>query len=94
MPKIESRLARAMGDLLERDKRTADSQIEVIDNNGVITLIGVALSHAARSAAAEIVAHQPGVMGLINDLEVIDPDATNEVAVVLPLPTNLPYLGS
>jgi osmotically-inducible protein OsmY len=87
MAYIESELAIALDDKLERDLRTADSPIEVIDHNGVVTLSGCALSNEARAAAAEIAIHHPGVLSVINDLEV-DPDATTEIRIVAPLPLN------
>jgi osmotically-inducible protein OsmY len=85
MATIASDLAVALSDKLERDKRTADSQIEVIDENGVITLSGIALSNEARSAAAEIAINHPSVLSIINDV-IVDPDATTEVNIVAPIP--------
>jgi osmotically-inducible protein OsmY len=85
MKTIESDLAIALSDKLERDNRTADSQIEVIDENGVVTLSGIALSNEARSAAAEIAINHPAVLSIINDI-VVDPDATSEVNIVAPIP--------
>jgi osmotically-inducible protein OsmY len=85
MATIISDLAIALSDKLERDNRTADSQIEVIDENGVVTLTGVALSNEARAAAAEIAINHPSVLSIINDL-IVDPDATTEINVVAPLP--------
>jgi osmotically-inducible protein OsmY len=90
MANISSELAIDLSDKIERDKRTADSQIEVIDNNGVVTLSGIALSNEARAAAAEITINHPGVLSLINDL-VVDPDATAEINVVVPLPVDPAY---
>jgi osmotically-inducible protein OsmY len=87
MKTIESDLAIALSDKLERDHRTADSQIEVIDQNGVITLSGIALSNDARAAAAEIAINHPSVLSIINDI-VVDPDATAEVNIVAPIPIN------
>jgi osmotically-inducible protein OsmY len=85
MATIISDLAIALSDKLEHDNRTADSQIEVIDENGVVTLTGVALSNEARAAAAEIAINHPAVLSIINDL-IVDPDATAEINVVAPLP--------
>ena len=91
MANIESTLALALDDLLTRDRRTTDSQIEVIDNNGVITLSGVALSQEARRVATEVASNHPGVLSVINDLDIDDPDATSDVEIVPPLPTNGSY---
>jgi len=90
MANIDSELAIALDDKLERDIRTADSPIEVIDQNGVVTLCGCALSNEARAAAAEIAINHPGVLSVINDLEV-DPDATTELRIIAPLPLEAVY---
>jgi osmotically-inducible protein OsmY len=88
MADLESELAVTLREKLMRDRHTTDSQIEVIDNGGVITLSGTAVSNKARAAAAQIVLNHPGVLSLINDIEVNDPDATSEVIVVAPLATD------
>jgi osmotically-inducible protein OsmY len=90
MTKLDSELAIALNSKLERDQRTADSPLEAIDDNGVVTLSGVALSNEARAAAAEICIDHPGVLSVINDLEV-DPDATTEIKSVVPLPVDPAY---
>jgi osmotically-inducible protein OsmY len=88
MTQTYSDLASNLSVTLELDERTGDSQIEVIDNNGVITLSGVALSNDARSAAAEIAQGFPGVLSVINDIAVTDPDNTDEPRVIVPMPFN------
>jgi osmotically-inducible protein OsmY len=88
MANMNSELAVILSDKLERDKHTADSQIEIIDNNGVVTLSGTAVSNKARAAAVQIVLNHPGVLSIINDVEVSDPDATSEVIAVAPLTTD------
>lgn len=89
MADIQSELAVALNEKLVQSKHTADSQIEVIDNNGVVTLSGTASSNKARAAAAQIVMNQPGVVSIINDVEVDDPDATSEI-IVTPAPFGMP----
>lgn len=89
MPFSNSPLSSELNSILERDKRTADSQIEALDNNGVITLIGNALSNDARLAAAEIVENHSGVLSLVNDLTVSDPEATSEMIIVPPPPAGI-----
>jgi osmotically-inducible protein OsmY len=93
MANLDSTLAVALGGRLERDKRTANSQIDVISNNGVVTLSGFVLSNKAHSAAVEIAMSHPGVLSVINDLEIDDPDATTELSVVLPLPATVTFQG-
>ena len=87
MANMHSELAVALSEQLQRHSHTADSQIEIIDNNGVVTLSGTATSNKARAAAAQIVLNQPGVLSIINDIEIGDPDATSEV-IVTPVPTD------
>jgi len=77
---------------LADNERTSDSQIEVLDDNGVITLTGVAANNEARMVAAEIAQSAPGVLSLTNDLEVrgindTDGDTTGDAAVpIIPVP--------
>lgn len=89
MPFSNSPLQAELSRILEGDKRTADSQIEVLDNNGVVTLTGNALSNEARLAAAEIAENHPGVLSIVNDLTVSDPEATSEMIIVPPPPAGI-----
>lgn len=65
----KSQLAIKLEDVLERDKRTGDAQIEVMDDNGVVTLTGHALNDETRQAAGEIAEGFDGVTTVINDIE-------------------------
>ncbi len=65
----KSQLATRLEDALERDERTKDAQIEVMDNNGVITLAGFAPDDKTRQAAGEIAENFSGVSTVINDVE-------------------------
>jgi osmotically-inducible protein OsmY len=80
-----------LSDKLSRDKSTADAKIEVIDNHGVITLAGTVTSNIARDVATLIVFSHPGVIGVINDIVVDDPEETVEIAAILPLPSEMTY---
>lgn len=55
---------------LEADPRTHLAVIEVINEHGIITLSGDVESVAVRQAAEEIAEQQPGVVAVINALEV------------------------
>jgi osmotically-inducible protein OsmY len=92
MQNLQSELATNLSAALERDERTDDSQIEVIDNNGVVTLSGTALSQEARDAAGEIAQSFAGVLSVINDIAVARPDDTGERVVIAPVlpPTRQP----
>jgi uncharacterized protein YrrD len=57
-------------DALAEDPRTASSVIEVIYDQGVITLIGEVESELAHGAAEEIAHRHRGVMSVVNALEV------------------------
>jgi osmotically-inducible protein OsmY len=86
MANLTDELSIALADELERDERTDDSQIEVINEGGVITLTGHALSHQARAAAAEIASNYPGVLSVINDITVGDMDEPDGPRRIVPLP--------
>lgn len=53
---------------LEKDQRTAGAAIEVIDENGVVTLKGAVASIEIREAAQEIAEQEKGALEVINDL--------------------------
>jgi len=88
----KSDLALWIEQALTNDKRLDNSQIEVLDDNGVITLTGVAEDNEARMAAAEIVNSAPGVLSVTNDLEVrgindSNGNTTGDTAVpIIPVP--------
>ena len=86
MANLTDELTIALNELLERDKRTADSQIEALSDNGVVTLTGIAFSHKARMAAAEVVERFPGVLSVINDIEVRDAHHRHDERVIVPVP--------
>lgn len=69
-------MAQAITDLTKRvesalldDPRTKDFSIEVVDNNGIITLMGKVPSLEISQAAEELTKQQEGVMNVINELE-------------------------
>lgn len=63
---IEARISIA----LETDPRTHLAVIEVVDEHGVVTLSGEVESVEVRKAAEEIASQQPGIITVINALEV------------------------
>ncbi|MCC9077853.1 BON domain-containing protein [Litorilinea aerophila] len=73
---------------LQSDPRTSDEVIEVINDRRVITLSGTVNSEEARRAAEEIASNQPGVIAVINALEVRPQDEVEKMfgvpAVVAP----------
>ena len=56
---------------LLQDRLTEDADIEVLDNNGIVTLRGVVRSRESRDRAEEIVRTVPGVTTVINELDVV-----------------------
>lgn len=54
---------------LMNDPRTKDFGINVIDNNGIITLTGKVPSLKISQAAEDLVSQQEGVVDVINQLE-------------------------
>jgi osmotically-inducible protein OsmY/uncharacterized protein YrrD len=58
------------------DPRTSVSVIEVLNTSGIVTLKGQVDSAEIRAAAEEIAANQPGVLSVVNALEVRPDDDT------------------
>jgi len=56
---------------LLQDRLTEHADIEVLDNNGVVTLRGIVHSREERDRAEEIVRQVPGVVSVTNELDVI-----------------------
>jgi osmotically-inducible protein OsmY len=67
---LSSSVKERVTEALVNDSHTADAPIEVIDNQGVVTLDGVVASHEVREAAEQVARQQEGVINVINDLEV------------------------
>jgi osmotically-inducible protein OsmY len=55
--------------VLMQDQLTGDYGIEVLDNNGIITLTGVVPSREVMERAEAIAREVDGVQGVINELE-------------------------
>jgi osmotically-inducible protein OsmY len=55
--------------VLMQDQLTGDYGIEVLDNNGIITLTGVVPSREVMERAETIAREVDGVQGVINELE-------------------------
>lgn len=55
---------------LSQDPQTKDAVIEVINEQGIITLVGRVANGKCRNAAAQIAAQQPGVISVTNSLKV------------------------
>jgi osmotically-inducible protein OsmY len=55
---------------LLQDSRTRDESIDVINKQGIVTLSGVVRSEKSSQAAEEIAMRQPGVVKVINSLNV------------------------
>jgi hyperosmotically inducible periplasmic protein len=56
---------------LLQDQLTEDSDIEVLDHNGILTLRGVVPSREARDRAEAIARTVTGVTTVINELDVV-----------------------
>jgi osmotically-inducible protein OsmY len=87
MAQMESNLAQQVLDAIQSDERTVDAPIDVIDNNGMITLTGWVRSNEDRDAATAIAESTPGVMSVITDIEV---DHSDQFTPRIPIaPTHL-----
>ncbi|MGC9347685.1 MAG: BON domain-containing protein [Anaerolineae bacterium] len=67
---------------LEKDERTADYAIEVIDKDGLVTLKGKVGSAEDKQAAEEITAAQEGVVDVTNAL-LVEPSLKEQGDVVV-----------
>jgi osmotically-inducible protein OsmY len=56
---------------LAASPQTKDAAIEVVNENGLITLVGEVDSRETRQAVEQTVANEPGVISVINNLKVI-----------------------
>ncbi|MFO7917280.1 MAG: BON domain-containing protein [Anaerolineae bacterium] len=65
-----SPVAERVTEALANDPQTAQYAIEVIDDNGLITLRGTVASEEDLTRAVEIARAQTGVLDVVNELEV------------------------
>jgi len=64
---LQTRVQRALMD----DSRTQDYGVEVLDNNGVITLRGIVPSREASTAVETVAREVDGVVSVINETDAI-----------------------
>jgi osmotically-inducible protein OsmY len=83
-----SEIAARVRAALTQDSRTVDLSIEVIDENGLVTLSGEVDSEEASQAAEEIASIQEGVIEVVNDLEI----GQGEGPLITPPPIPPKYL--
>lgn len=69
-PITQSKTKKQVKEALMADERTRDYSIDVVDNNGVITLKGEVESIEIRQAAEQIAARPQTVIRVINDLTI------------------------
>lgn len=67
---ITEELTQSVTKALIQDKRTKDAPIEVINQNGILTLKGHVKNDKIRKAAENIAMQQPGVISVINELKI------------------------
>ena len=79
-----SKLAQRVSAALQDDPRTRDAAIDVVDENGVVTLTGSVASDDVHQGAEEITRQQEGVVQVINELEIEAEDPDGKIAVVAP----------
>ncbi len=58
-------------DAFSKDEDMRDADIEVLDDNGIITLRGTVPTRALRDKAEEMVRSMDGVVNVINELDVV-----------------------
>ncbi|MFP4394562.1 MAG: BON domain-containing protein [Anaerolineales bacterium] len=77
---VKKRVSKALAE----DERTAEYIIDVVDDQGVVTLTGAVDAEDVSAAAAEIAQAQEGVVEVINDIEVRDPDVAEDIVTPPP----------
>ena len=81
-----SKVAKRVSAALEEDERTAKYKIEVIDQDGLVTLKGTVPSEEVVEAAVEIAREQEGVVDVVDAMEI---DESSEEEEVSPPPGTL-----
>ena len=66
--KSSTELADRVTQALMNDERTREAAIDVVNNQGVVTLSGAVKSAVVRQAAEEIAKQQPGVITVVSEL--------------------------
>lgn len=80
----QSEIAKDVSTALGEDERTEDAVVEVIEQNGIVTLSGEVASATVREAAEAIARSQEGVLDVVNDLAVAEEakeEGTDKVVV-------------
>ena len=67
-------------DALLNDERTQDAIIEVINDRGVVTLVGTVESHELAELAEELASQQEEVITVVNSLNVKHHDKTTSMS--------------
>jgi osmotically-inducible protein OsmY len=74
-----------VADALAEDPRTTDAAIDVVVEQGIVTLEGTVRDDEVRNAAREIATDQPGVLEVVDDLVVAPSRPDDELPGAAPL---------
>jgi osmotically-inducible protein OsmY len=77
-------LAQRVAAALQDDPRTRDAAIDVVDENGIVTLTGSVATEDVREAAEEIAQQEEDVVEVINELRIEEDDDEGNIIVVAP----------
>jgi osmotically-inducible protein OsmY len=69
--KSSTEIADRVTEALMNDERTREAAIDVVNNQGVVTLSGAVVSQEVRRAAEEIARQQSGVITVISELVIL-----------------------
>ncbi len=88
MTELRSKLARKVEKAVLVDRRTGQARINVVDDDGIITLTGTVKDQRISKTVEEIAYQFEGVLDVINDIDVINEELT--LVSAAGIPTHLP----
>jgi osmotically-inducible protein OsmY len=88
MTELRSKLARKVEKAVLVDRRTGQARINVVDDDGIITLTGTVKDPRISKTVEEIAYQFEGVLDVINDIDVINEELT--LVSAAGIPTHLP----
>jgi osmotically-inducible protein OsmY len=76
MTELRSKLARKVEKAILEDRRTGQARINVVDDDGILTLTGTVKDKRVSETVEEIARQFEGVLDVINNIDVVNEDLT------------------